>query len=108
MVIELAMARVPYFTCGQHNAARSTTFGARFRQIRSKAVDHGLHSPDVPIFCPVYEVPEDAEDVFQPRKSRKANPAVGKTEPRQSTVDGARPRLDWQLRFPNVKQNGLG
>ena len=72
------------------------------------AVNHGLYSPDVPIFCPVYEVPEDAEDVFQPRKSRKANPAVGKTEPRQSTVDGARPRLDWQLRFPNVKQNGLG
>jgi hypothetical protein len=70
-------------------------------------VNHGLYSPDVPIFCPVYEVPEDAEDVFQPRKSRKANPAVGKTEPRQSTVDGARPRLDWQLRFPNVKQKWI-
>lgn len=45
--------------------------------ILSKLIDDGLHAADPTIVCHLYEVSEDAKDIFDPKEWRKANPALG-------------------------------
>jgi phage terminase large subunit-like protein len=68
-----------------------TSFGARMdplfvvistqsndpEHILSKLIDDGLHSNDPRIVCHLYEVPDDCENIFDPRVWKKANPALG-------------------------------
>ena len=45
--------------------------------ILSKLIDDGREAKDPTIVCHLYEVPEDAKDIFDPREWKKANPALG-------------------------------
>lgn len=45
--------------------------------ILSKLIDDGLHAKDPTIVCHLYEVPEDEENIFDPRVWKLANPALG-------------------------------
>lgn len=45
--------------------------------ILSKLIDDGISARDPTIVCHLYEVPEDCQDVFDPRVWKKANPALG-------------------------------
>jgi len=45
--------------------------------ILSKLIDDGLHANDPTIVCDLYEVPEDCEDIFDPKVWKLANPALG-------------------------------
>lgn len=45
--------------------------------ILSKLIDDGLSSADPTIVCHLYAVPEDCENVFQPKVWKLANPALG-------------------------------
>ena len=45
--------------------------------ILSKLIDDALHAKDPTICCHLYEVPEEAKDIFDPREWKKANPALG-------------------------------
>jgi phage terminase large subunit-like protein len=45
--------------------------------ILSKLIDDGLSKVDPTIVCHLYEVPEDREDIYDPKCWRMANPALG-------------------------------
>lgn len=45
--------------------------------ILSKLIDDGKDANDPTIVCHLYEVPEDAKDIFDPKEWKKANPALG-------------------------------
>ncbi len=45
--------------------------------ILSKLIDDGTAARDPTIVCHLYEVPEDAKDIFKPSEWKKANPALG-------------------------------
>lgn len=45
--------------------------------ILSKLIDDGLNARDATTVCHLYAVPEDCENVFDPRVWKKANPALG-------------------------------
>jgi phage terminase large subunit-like protein len=45
--------------------------------ILSKLIDDGRDAKDPTIVCHLYEVPEEAKDIFDPREWKKANPALG-------------------------------
>jgi phage terminase large subunit-like protein len=47
------------------------------QHILSKLIDDGLNANDATIVCHLYAVPEDCENIFDPKVWRKANPALG-------------------------------
>jgi phage terminase large subunit-like protein len=47
------------------------------QHILSKLIDDGLNANDPTTVCHLYAVPEDHEDIYDPKIWRKANPALG-------------------------------
>lgn len=45
--------------------------------ILSKLIDDGISARDPTIVCHLYEVPEDCQDIYDPKVWKKANPALG-------------------------------
>jgi len=76
--------------------------------ILSKLIDDGLHSGDPRIVVHLYAVPEDVEDIFNPKVWKLANPALGdfrSLDDLKATADKARRMPADEPKFRNLYLN---
>ena len=74
----------------------------------SELIDDGLAANDNTIVCHLYAVPDECEDIFEPKEWRKANPALGtfrRLDDFQAMADRAQRLKSFENTFRNLYLN---
>ncbi|WP_281275886.1 terminase large subunit [Maritalea mobilis] len=74
----------------------------------SELIDDGLAANDNTIVCHLYAVPDECEDIFDPKEWRKANPALGtfrRLDDFQAMADRAKRLKSFENTFRNLYLN---